>query len=185
MNHSDYIIVRHTFNDCLGKIIKERGYVCCNLYKKQSSFLIRSLRRLFIKLHLPQKSIWYDKEILKYKGKKIVIQEPLCTVDYVKWLRKKKPEADIVFWYWNYAKNTINPDLIDDSLCRKWSFARLDCKKYGMRFNPLPYFTEIEAPAKTAEYDIVFVGKDKGRLSALLELRKQFTEMGLTTKFIR
>jgi hypothetical protein len=168
----------------MGKIIKERGYTCCELYKKQSNFFVRSLRRLFNKLRFPKKDIWYNKKILKCGARKIIIHEPLCTVDYVEWLRKKKPDADIVFWYWNYVKNTINPDKIKSDICRKWSFSRVDCKKYGMRFNPLPYFTEIKSPEKTAKYDVVFVGKDKGRLAALLDLRKQLNDMGLTTKFV-
>lgn len=184
MNASDYVIVRHTFNDDSGKIIKSRGYECYNLYKSQSNFFVRSLRRLWNKLNLPKKDIWYDKAILKSNTKKIVVYEPLCTADYVKWLRKHKPDADIVFWYWNYARNTVNPDTVDGTLCRKWSFSRVDAKKYGMRFNPLPYFTEIKSPPKSEKYDIVFVGKDKGRLPALLKLKEQFENMGLTTKFI-
>ena len=183
MNKNGYVIVRHTFSDSIGKLIKDRGYCCCCIYKKQDSFFMRSLRRVFQKVRLLPQSIWYGKKVLDYNGK-IIIFESLCTADYVKWLRKKKPDADIVFWYWNYAQNTINPNAIDDRLCQKWSFSRLDAKKYGMRFNPLPYFTEIEAPLKTREYDIVFVGKDKGRLSALLDLKTQFNSMGLTTKFI-
>lgn len=183
MNQSEYTIVRHTFSDLNGKLILNRGYQGCLMYKQQGNFAIRTLRRLWNTLHLPCESIWYDKSVLK-GTEKIVVFEPLCKPTYVKWLRKKKPNADIVFWYWNIAKNTVCPDEIRDDWCRKYSFARLDCLNYNMRFNPLPYFYEIDVEQSQKEYDIVFVGKDKGRLPALLELRKQFDDMGLKTKFV-
>ena len=179
----EYTLVRHSFSDAFGKHIKEHGYNCCLMYKKQSSFFVRTLRRVWHKFHIPFESVWYNKDILNYDGK-IVIFESLCTPTYVKWLRKKKPNADIVFWYWNIAKNTVPPNDIDDSWCRKWSFARLDCKQYGMRFNPLPYFKEMAVEEQEKKYDIIFVGKDKGRLCALLELKKSFENMGLKVKFL-
>ncbi len=183
MNRNEYTIVRHTFSDLNGKLILERGYVGRLMYKQQGNFLFRTLRRLWNKFHLPGESIWYDKDVLR-STEKIVVFEPLCKPTYLKWLRKKKPNADIVFWYWNIAKNTVCPDEIRDDWCRKYSFARLDCLNYNMRFNPLPYFHEIDVGQAEKEFDIVFVGKDKGRLSALLDLKKQFNDMGLKTKFV-
>lgn len=183
MNQKEYTIVRHTFSDLIGKLISNRGYSCSLMYKKQQSFIIRSIRRVWNKLHLPFGSIWYDKSVL-HSTDKIVVFESLCTAEYMKWLRKKKPNADIVFWYWNIAKNTICPDAIEDKWCRKYSFARLDCVNYNMKFNPLPYFYEIDVGHPEKEYDVVFVGKDKGRLSVLLELRSQFDAMGLKTYFV-
>ncbi len=179
----EYTIVRHTYANALGEQMRAHGYNCCLMYKNQTSFLSRSLRRLWNKFHLPGESFWYDKEVLRHDGK-IVIFEPLCKPSYVRWLHKKKPKADIVFWYWNIAKNTVPPDSISDEWCRKWSFARLDCQKYGMQFNPLPYFSEMAIEPAEKLYDIVFVGKDKGRLPVLLELKKSFEDMGLATKFI-
>lgn len=183
MNQGEYTIVRHTFSDLNGKLILDRGYKGCLMYKQQGSFLIRSLRRLWNKFHLPFESIWYDKSVLKATDK-IVVFESLCKPTYVKWLHKKLPNANIVFWYWNIAKNTVCPDTISDTWCRKYSFARLDCLNYKMKFNPLPYFYEIDVGHPEKEYDIVFVGKDKGRLPALLELRNQFDGMGLKSKFV-
>ncbi len=180
---SEYTLIRHSFSDDFGRYMKKQGYNCCMIYKKQNVFFLRTLRRLWHKLRIPFESIWFDKEILKYNGK-MVIFESLCNPTYVKWLRKKKPDADIVFWYWNIAKNTVSPDSLNNAWCRKWSFARLDCKKYGMQFNPLPYFKEMIIEPQEKIYDVVFVGKDKGRLSALLELKCSFENLGLKVKFV-
>ena len=181
--NKEYVLIRNSFSDDLGKAMVKRGYTCCLLYKKNNSFIHRTLRRLCHKLHLPLEQLWFDKSVLKHNGK-LVIFESLCTPTYVKWLRKNKPDADIVFWYWNIAKNTVSPDTLKPEWCRKWSFARLDCQKYGMNFNPLPYFHELILEPQNRDYDIIFVGKDKGRLPALLDLKKTFIEMGLKVKFI-
>ena len=145
---------------------------------------MRCIRRIWYKFKLPFKSIWYDKKILSSNINEIVIFDALCNVDYLKWLRKMKPEAKIVFWYWNIVKNTISPNSIPDEIVEKWSFSRKDCAEYSMRFMPLPYFYELVIPPQNKEFDIVFVGKDKGRLSELLNLRSKFDKLGLKSKFI-
>jgi len=184
MNQSEVIIIRPFFEDEFGKIMRQRGYKCFALYKQQYNFLLRTLHRLWDKLKLPFKSVWYDKAVLKCNANKIVIFDALCTVDYINWLKKHKSNSDIVFWYWNIIQHAISPDIIPDDVCRKWSFARKDCLQYGMRFNPLPYFKEIQFPEKEKKYDIIFVGRDKGRLSTLLKLKSEFESLGLITKFV-
>ena len=184
MGRSSVAIVRGVFSDDIGKLIIQRGYNCCYIFKNQSSFFLRSVRRVWNKLQLPGKSIWYDKKILSIDTQEIVILDSLCTVEYLTWLRKKKPNAKIVFWYWNIAKNSIPPNEIPDSIVDKWSFSRKDCVKYGMKFNPLPYFKELSYSSDIKEYDVVFVGKDKGRLQELLKLRSSFENLGLSTRFV-
>ena len=184
MNHSDYVIIRSVNDDTFGNIMAERGYHCFVFFRNQRNFIMKNFRRIWHKLNFPFKAIWYDKAVLKCDAKKIVIFDALCTVDYVKWLKKHKPDADIVFWYWNIITHAIDPRSIPEGLCRKWSFARIDCVTYNMRFNPLPYYYEIQFPTAQKEYDIVFVGRDKGRLPVLLQLEEQFESMGLTTNFV-
>lgn len=181
--NQEYVLIRHSFSDDFGKAMVQRGYICCPMYKKVKSFVHRTLRRICNKLHLPFERAWFDESVLDYDGK-IVIFESLCTPTYVEWLRKKKPNADIVFWYWNIAKNTVSPDALNAKWCRKWSFSRLDCKEYGMKFNPLPYFYELILEQQEIKYDIIFVGKDKGRLPVLLDLKETFEQKGLKVKFI-
>ena len=184
MTHSDVVIVRGLFDDDIGRLIRSKGYYYCQFYKQQSSFVLRSIRRVWDKIGLPFKSIWYDKKILSSNSNKIVVIDALCTKDYLKWLRKNKPNAEIVFWYWNIVCHSIPPVDLPDTLVKKWSFSRKDCVEYGMSFNPLPYFKELSFPLTEKEYDIVFVGKDKGRLAELLKLRDQFEGLGLKTKFV-
>ena len=101
MKKSEIAIVRGVFDDGIGKLMTQKQYVFCEFYKKQSSFIMRSARRIWHKLKLPFKSVWYDKKILHCDVDKIVVIDALCSIEYLKWLRKHKPNARIVFWYWN------------------------------------------------------------------------------------
>lgn len=181
---SSILIIRHTSSDFISKLIKSRGYICENMYIGGKNLFLRTIRRIFFKFKLPLYHLWYNKQVLKYKPEIIIIFESLVTPEYIKWLYKKTHVKNLNVWYWNTAKNTVNPNLIDEAICKKWSFSRLDCAKYKMRFNPPPYFKEIKKPHNNIQYDIVFVGKDKGRLKDLLELKNKFEDMGLTTNFI-
>lgn len=184
MENKEITLIRHNFQDLLGNYMLKRGYECFEMYRGQSNFICRVFRRIFEKYKLPGLSFWYNKKILNTKNKKIIVFESLCTVNYLKWLRKNLKNTDIIFWYWNIVKNTIDPDSIPDKLCEKWSFSRIDCKKYNMKFNPLPYFKEIEDPKMFKKYDVVFIGKDKGRLIDLLKIEKKFNSMAISTKFV-
>ena len=184
MSHSDIMILRGVLDDDIAKLIKLKNYPFYQFYKHQSSFALRSIRRVWYKMNLPFMSLWYNKDILSSDAKKIVVMDSLCSPEYLRWLRKKKPDARIVFWYWNIAYNSIDPPRISDDLVEKWSFSRKDCIKYKMRFNPLPYFREVVFPSNEIVYDVIFVGKDKGRLSRLLELRDAFDKLKLKTLFV-
>lgn len=178
----EYTIVRSTFSDTTGKAIKDRGYTCVPLYI-DSNVISRQIRKFWLKHKLPFKSIWYDHKVLSAPDKILVI-DALCTPDYLKWLKKKRSDAEINLWFWNIIKNSMNPEEIEDSWCQKWSFSRTDCVKYDMKFNPPPYFTEMIRESLPIEYDLSFVGKDKGRLEAILKYKQIFEDLGLNCKFI-
>lgn len=182
-NERNMVVIRHTSRDFIGKLISARGYRYGTMYYGQSSFILRRMRMLWERLNLPFKSIWYRKVICNDQ-EDVLVFEPLCSADYIRWLHKINPDARINLWYWNYAENTVNPDTISDEWCIKWSFSRIDCLRYNMKFNPPPYFSEMVGYKYDIEYDVAFVGKDKGRLEALLKLKKTIEDMGLRTKFV-
>jgi len=180
---NDVLILRSNSTDFVGRHIRNRGYKVIDPYVGQGNMLSRFLRRIHFNSGFPFVSIWYNKKILKNKVENIIIFETDITADYISWLCSKKEESNIKIWYWNIVKNTINPSLIESEKCEKWSFSSKDCNKYRMKFNPPPYFYEIKFPSNDIIYDIVFIGKDKGRLRMLLEYKKIFEEMGLKVHF--
>ena len=177
-------IVRSNPNDDISDILKKRGYKVYGLYRGYGNTFLRYVRRIWLKYDFPFSTIWFDKSVLKNASHKIFIFESLITRSYVKWLTDRKRDADIVIWYWNIVKNTIQPKEINDLRCTLWSFSRIDCENYGLRFNPPPYFKEMAYQSEKESVDICFVGKDKGRLEQLLKWKKTFEEQGFTTEFI-
>lgn len=177
-------IIRSNPNDDIGKILKKRGYRVYGLYRGFNNIVTRYMRYLWLKFHLPFASIWFEPTVLKDTADKVFVFESLVTRSYMKWLTQKKKNADIAVWYWNIVKNTIPPKAIKDLQCSLWSFSRVDCEKYNLRFNPPPYFKEMAYRSDKEIVDICFVGKDKGRLEQVLKWEGIFKEQGFSTEFI-
>lgn len=153
------------------------------MYSGGKNVLTRFLRRFFIRYSLPFYKKWFNKKILKYDVENIIVFDSLLSEKFIEWLYKKT-NVNIHVWYWNIVKNSVPPYKLKDEYCKKWSFSSKDAEKYNMKFNPPFFFYEIKCLERSEEYDILFVGKDKGRLSELLKLRDKFTQMGFKCKFI-
>lgn len=177
------LIIKANSNDFIGKLIRDRGFYIESMYRGERSMLLRFLRRIFIHYKLPFYSIWFNKRILKYTIDNVLVFESLLSPLLIKWINKKM-EVNIDVWYWNIVKNTISPNTLKESKCKLWSFSRIDAIDYGMSFNPPPYFNEIKCLSEEKRYDVVFVGKDKGRLLQLLYWKAQLEKKKLDTFFL-
>ncbi|NQX55210.1 hypothetical protein HQN86_16430 [Pedobacter panaciterrae] len=149
---------------------------------KQIPFFLKVIRKILIKLNV-SKSLWFD----EWKGNLSDIEtviffstNPFEAVEYIK---EKKANVRIIFWYWNPVFRGIKPAEIPDDLCEKWSFDKNDCMHYGMKYNTTFYFNSIKLPFAAAVYDIVFVGVDKGRRSALNKINENISISGANTHF--
>lgn len=181
--NKDICIIRSNPNDDVSNLLKQRGYRVYGLYNGFGNVASRGIRRLWLKYRLPFASIWFDKSVLDDPAKKIFVFESLLTRPYLKWLTQQKKDASIAVWYWNIVKNTIDPRTIMDLPCSFWSFSRMDCEQYGLKFNPPPYFEEMAYQSTEEPVDVCFVGKDKGRLEQVLKWKKVFEDQGLSTEF--
>lgn len=177
------LIVKCNTNDYISKIIKKRGYNIEPMYIGGGNKLKRFLRRLFLKYKLPFYKKWFNKKILNYDVEIVFFYDSLLSESLVEWVNDNM-DVKIHVWYWNIVTNTIQPDKLNDEICSKWSFSSLDAKKYNMKFMAPYFFDEIKCDNENVEYDILFVGKDKGRLRKLLEYKETFTNMGFKCKFI-
>ncbi|PKM90637.1 MAG: hypothetical protein CVU85_00335 [Firmicutes bacterium HGW-Firmicutes-10] len=171
-------IIRYTKSDFIAKNIEFNGFTVINAYKSSNyvSYLIWKTLKL---LNLPGQSLWYNGKLKHTCFDTIILIESNLTVHFVNWIRKNNPNSRIVFWYWNIVENTINPSRIKDDSIEKWSFSEKDCEIYSMQYNPPFYFKNIKIEQSKEEYDLYFAGKDKGRLSALLDFKKKSEELGL------
>ena len=68
---------------------------------------------------------------------------------------------------------------------RQWTYDNYDSQKYGIRqYKTDSYMKSYLKAKEDIVYDVLFVGKDKGRGNYLIELESKMRSMGLRTKFI-
>jgi len=150
------------------------------------SFFARILREIFYRCSFLPKRIWYNKKILKEQPRYIVVWDPLITVDFLMWLLEVFPSAQINFRYGNMVgkANHLIPNKIPKGI-RIWTYDNYDSKKYGIYLSRSHmYFKTFIKSKQNLEYDVFFIGKDKGRGEYLLDLEKDMKSLGLVTKFI-
>ena len=179
MSRVRFIMPLHGFYN---QLIQEAGYDIRNPYKG-NAFWLRIFRELHFRLNLPLKSIWYNKENITDK-EFIIVYEPLVIPDYMEWLKRKNSRSRIILSYINKVNARNNPALFKDEWCSKCTGDIEDSVKYGIHlYEGISYFRKYEVNKEIPIYDIFYVGKDKGRLTELLQLEGQFHKLGLKTYF--
>jgi hypothetical protein len=102
-------------------------------------------------------------------------------VEYI--LKKKRKDQRVILWYWNPAIKCINPDSINYNNSELWSFDTNDCLLHNMSYNTTFYFDNIYLSNRDLLYDILFVGKDKGRMTYLKELERELIKKNIRIRF--
>ena len=149
-----------------------------------NSLIPRIFREVWFRLRLPGRTLWYNKKIRDVDADAFIIRDSLITVDFLKWLRKFFPETRMILDYDNIGSTTLDPESIQDSSIEKWSYDVDDCMKYGMKLKPMAFLDVYRISEKSEPiYDVLYLGRDKGRLDNLLELEEELTQMGLRTYF--
>lgn len=153
---------------------------------KDCSKILRAIRRIWIKLHLPKEQIWYGgwkKTFLEYDC--VLVHGTWMAENIPHWMRcqadKAGKDLKIIWWYWNKVVPMDNPDKVSTKDCEKWSFDIEDCRKYGLHHNTQYYFKSFQLPEEKERYDIYFLGTDGGRKNIIGEWNKKFMDMGLQT----
>ena len=148
--------------------------------------ILRCVRELCFKICFLPKTVWYDKHIIDANPEFIIIKDAIITRAYLLWLQKRFPQAQINFMYENMigkAKH-IRPSDIPSNI-RIWTYDKYDSEKYGIRLkHTMQYFSEYVLEKGEIEYDVLFVGRDKGRGDWLHRFDGFLQEKGFRTKFI-
>lgn len=150
---------------------------------KNTPKLMRALRRIFIELNIPIISPWFSswkKKLTNYKT--IIVHASILTVPVVKYINKNYPNIRVIVWYWNPVSKTVSLDKYPNN-CEVWSFDEEDCNKYLLNYNTQYYFKNITLPKNNIEYDVIFVGGDKGRIERLIEIEELFNKLNLKSMF--
>ena len=167
------------------KVLHDEGLKTQPPYYGNRLFFLRALRELHFRLNLPLKKIWYQPINNRYDI--YFLFADTVTPEYVEWLHQQHPSSKYIMCYMNSVNKKTNPAKFRYDYLKLWSGDVNDCRKYGM--NQIKYsgaYCRNWIVNKIRpEYDVFFVGKDKGmkRLDMLLDLKEQFESMGLKTYF--
>ena len=143
----------------------------------------RFLRKLHYKFNLPFKKIWFPwiNDIEHFDT--IIIFDRGNTKYIAKYIANKYPEKRIIIWLWNSVKYSISPEDFNNIFCEVWSFDKMDCKEYGLKYNTSFYFDNIKLPKKDISFDVCFIGSDKKRMKSILSTQKLFSSINLKTYY--
>lgn len=165
--------------------IKQKGYKIYSPYIDKT-IVGRVFRELWFRvLKLPE-SIWYNKDVLNSKCDYFFVSETLITKRYLEWLRDSLPTAKIIFQYGNLvgrARHILPRDIPNDIYA--YTYDKDDSKKYQLCLYEkgfYPYGSSLKKNKKI--YDVIFVGRDKGRAKNILNLQRKMENMGLNIKFL-
>lgn len=144
----------------------------------------RIILEIVVKLHISQKFL-FNKQILNFKGKYVIVFDPLVTSQFMRWLVESLPQCKIIYFYCNVIGKArhISPDKIPNNVI-VWTYDQNDAKKYGIKLTKGGYSTFFISEKAKKLYDVVYVGRDKSRAAYLLELEEKMREQGLKTRFL-
>lgn len=124
----------------------------------------------------------WKKDIFGYDM--IIIQASEITIHIPEWLRKSGYNGRVIYWYWDPVSGSVNPEKININTCEIWTFDKEDSKKYGLIFNDTFFlFDEDMIDDNLIDQEVLFVGRDKGRIAYLNALGELLKMNNITYKF--
>lgn len=170
-------------NDMMFNAWKNAGLHADVIFRPQNK-AVRLIRRLWADGLLPGCSFWYGKwkkELLNYDT--VIVHADQRTRTVPRYIHKIKPEMRVIYWYWNPVNKNTLPELAKDRKIECWSFDEDDCEKYKMKKNIQYYYEQSKNTSETIEYDVYFVGHDKGRKEKIKEIENQLAIKNISGKF--
>lgn len=114
-----------------------------------------------------------------------------CGIRLLPYLRSTYPQAKIVCFTQDiietirdfYSHRPLDVDYLKRYTDLLISYDRLDAQKYGILYHPT-FYSGIECTAEQPQYDLFFLGRDKGRLPLLIRLSQEAERRNLKCKFL-
>ena len=170
-------------HDYVFSAIERYGYNIHTPYREYNVFF-RVCREIWFRLNLPMKKLWINSKVKRIDEKVIIVKDPLIIPDFLKNLRSMHPNKKIVLDYDNRVNNSVNPSLIREYVDEIWSYDEDDCMVYGLRFKGQSYLDIYKVEDYEPKiYDVVYVGRDKGRLNLIEKVQKGLCDAGFKVYF--
>jgi hypothetical protein len=146
----------------------------------------RVILEICVRLYLPHNFLFNKKDILHFDGEYIIVYDSIVTRRFIVWLIKNKRQCRIIYLYTNLVGKARNltPAQIPQSVSI-WTYDSTDAEKYHINLVKCGgYSTCYIGDNCKKKYDVVYIGRDKGRAEYLLSLEKKLNDVGLKTKFL-
>ena len=184
MDKSEVCMIRAKLKrDYVYDAIANYGYQIFTPYKGRNNLFLRFLREIWFRGNLPHKEVWFNFRKPERPYQAIILFDPLIIPEYLEWVHQQSPESRIFLSYENRADKTIRPDTVP-SYVEKWSYDRDDCREYSMKWCEPSFFMEYRrTPNPDPRYDVLYVGRDKGRAEYLFQIERELRKNGLRTYF--
>lgn len=115
-----------------------------------------------------------------------ILESSLYYIESIAEIRQVCPKARLIYLYSNIVKprSYIDPNLLDQFDCEKYSWDKNDCLKYGMN-HLKPFYVDSLVLSSDIPfmYDAIFIGMDKGRYSLLKRIEAYLNAYGMRTYF--
>ena len=151
---------------------------------------VRYLSILHIqKIRFPGCSVWYNKwkkNIIEFDN--VIIFDRNYNWNIIKYIHKKNPDCRIIVWYWNPIGKIKRVPQMYRKYCEEWSFDLDDCREYQLHYNTqfsfLKQFLSVQSLKLEQQFDMYFLGYDKGRMPFIYQIETMMYEEGLKPYFI-
>ena len=180
---SKVLIVSQDKNQYFFPYIKSKDVIRVSPINNTSIFF-RIIRRLIISLNLPLYKIILGDWVSRIPEVDVII---LFDSGYVpkikKYIRKKNRNCKIILFLWNH----VNPSRLEfikdfNDKSNTWTFVKEDSIKYGINLNSTLYCKDVILPKSQQLYDVVFVGREKGKAGNIVDIAKKMETFGLKVK---
>ncbi|VDH17421.1 Uncharacterised protein [Algoriella xinjiangensis] len=161
--------------------IQDKGFKCFPSFRK-----VNKIEKLFRKVSLITnlfKNKWYGDWKNNLENVDTIIVFATSRYDYIRNLAINNQEKRIIIWYWNPVFRCFNPNDLSFNNIEFWSFDKKDCDNYGFNYNTTFYFDNIKIGDYDRQYDVIFLGADKGRKNSLNDIENKFKNQGLKSYF--
>ncbi len=129
--------------------------------------------------------LFYPRPVFKNGDNKIIVFDTYSSQRLLQWLCDTRKNKRIIYWCWNPLKRDSLRGWVPKEV-ELWSFSKNDCSKYDLRYNTQFFFDCIAQEAAECRKQglsqrprALFLGRDKGRLSILEELKERLEKEGV------
>ena len=130
-------------------------------------------------------AFFYPSPVFKGDDQKIIVFDTRSSPRFVNWLCDTNKDKRIIFWYWNSVSNSGLRNWVPENV-ERWSFSKADCSEFGFRYNTQFFFdclageaAECRMRGLSSHPKALFVGREKRRLSILVELKERLEKAGV------